>query len=296
MSKTNWFIRLMSFLNSQSGEGKPGVVSTDEEEEETQEEGEESQEEGQEEGQESGEEQEEEGEIEDGTGDDGSGKNVGKDRSKFIPRERFDKVNAKASRIDRLIELGVLVEDDDGELQVNPEVVNKSTKKKGSEDEDDSNEGFYFKKEEVDEGSWPLVQKINRGFKHYEGLAGQMAFRLVQLQSENAILRDYPEFLQKESPLRKKALDIMKNDPEFKKTYRGNPERGYWAVKRAAELLAGKGTQPKPKQKAKFIIGKGDAGKTAPKVLDFSKMSREDLDKLEKAEHDRLNNIRKIRK
>lgn len=240
--------------------------------------------------QQEGEDEEDAGDEEDEDGDGDSGENAGKDRSKFIPRSRFDKVNEKAKKAERLVELGVLIEGEDGELHINPDHL-KEKPKKGEEATDTGSGDFYFKQDEVDEASWPLVQKINKGFKHYESLANRMAYTVIQLQSENAVLRDYPEFLQKNSPLRKRATELIKNDPEFRKKYKGDPEAGYWAVKRAAELLAGKGSPvPKKKNKSKFIIGKGDGNKNGAerKTIDISTLSSEELDKLEQREHERL--------
>lgn len=224
--------------------------------------------------------------------DDDTGDNVGKDRSKYIPRDRFDKVNAKAQKLEQLVEKGILIEDENGNLQLNPEVLRQ--KPSTREDAVSGDAKFRFSKDEVDDASWPLVEKINKAYDHYDELAGKMAYTLQSLQAENAILRDYPEFLQKEHPLRKKALDILKNDPEFKKTYRHNPERGYWAVKRAAELLANNGQQKKKiVNKSKFIVGRGDAGKATQRMVDMSSLSKDQLDELEKNEHARLMSMRK---
>lgn len=293
MERRKWIIGLLALLSTQNGEGKTKVATAEEEDagDDGAEEAEDGDEGEGEESNESGEEGEEGSEEESEDPEDGS--EGGEGRSKFIPRKRFDKVNAKATKFEKLIAMGIISEDEEGEIRINPEVL-KQKKTKGEEGEEAEGSGnFYFSKDEVDEGSWPLVQKINKGFKHYENMANKMAFHLVQLQSENAILRDYPEFLQKDSPLRKRALAIMKDDPEFKKTYRGNPERGYWAVKRAAELLSGKSVEKKPKPKSKFIVGKGDADKGGiKKAVDFSKMSREELDNLEKKEHERLSKLR----
>jgi hypothetical protein len=248
-----------------------------------------------------GDKDEDKGEDEEsGDADDDSGKDVGKDRSKYIPRERFDKVNVKASKLDKLIELGIVAEDEDGEIRINPKLLEKpKDKDKEADAEDVSN--FMFSQNEVDDKSWPLVEKINKGFNYFkktiDTISVKAAFSIAQLQSENAILRDYPEFIQKDSPLKKKALDIMKNDPEFKKTYRGNPEAGYWAVKRAAEFLAGKQPEKsKDKPKSSFIVGRGDAGRTGVKKVDLTKLSKDELDKLEKQEHERLQNLHKTRK
>lgn len=233
---------------------------------------------------------EESAEGEEGSEDAGadSGKDGGKDRSKYIPRERFDKINEQNKRVQKLLELGVLQEGTDGELRVNAEALAEATGGKDKKDGQKSMKDFMLTKEEVDELSWPLAQKINGAFDYMNDLANKFAYSLIQLQSEGAILRDYPDFLQKESPLRKRAQEILKNDPEFKKLYKGNPEAAYWAVKRAAELLAGKkGPAPKPKGKG-FIVNKGDTGKTAKKVVDFSKMTSAELDKFEREEHDRL--------
>lgn len=290
-----WPFSLIALLSS--NQGTIGPEDEDEEEEEDSNEGDEGDEGDEEDGDEEDGDDAEDDEEETEDGDADSGNDGGKDRSEYIPRKRFDKVNAKARQIDRLVELGVLVEGTDGELH-----VAKTQAKKGSEEADDNAEeggSYYFKEADVDKESWPLVQKINKGFKKFDTLANKLSYTLIQLQSENAILRDYPEFLQKESPLRKRAMQIIKDDPEFKKTYRGNPEAGYWAVKRAAELIAGrKSTAPTKKPKSKFITGKGD-GKTGGSnkpAVDLSKMTAEQLDDLERKEHARQTAANRNRK
>ncbi|RKY32409.1 MAG: hypothetical protein DRP74_02740 [Candidatus Omnitrophota bacterium] len=230
--------------------------------------------------------EEDAGEEEGGDADDDSGKSVGKERSKFIPRERFDKVNTKAQKLEKLIELGVLTEDASGEIRVNSELLKNATKQEGSKELDTSE--LRFTKDEADERSWPLLEKINKAYDHYDKLASRMSYMIKVLQSENAVLRDYPEFISKDSPIRKKALEIIRNDPEFRRTYRGNPEAGYWAVKRAAEFLAGKTASKPKKKKGSFIVGKGDAGAGGKKKIDFTKLSSAELDKLEREEHNRL--------
>ncbi len=289
MEIRKWFLSLILSLSNNAGKVEEADEEETEEEEieaigdddETEEEDEEDSDD---------EDEEEESEEEDESDADGDGgNNSGKKRSNMIPRERFDKVNAKAKQVERLIELGVIVEGEDGELHLNQEEASKGKEKK-SESEAEGDGEFYLTQDEVDEGSWPLAQKINKGFKHYETMANKLGYALVRLQSENAVLRDYPEYLQKGSPLRKRAMEIMKNDPEFKKTYRGNPEAGYWAVKRAAELLAGKASpMPKKKVKSKFIIGKGDKSSGPKKVVDIEKMTKQQLDDLERKEHLRFN-------
>lgn len=236
--------------------------------------------------------EEEEGEDgEDNAGDD-SGTNVGKDRSKYVPRKRFDEVNSKAQRVDTLIEDGVLVEGTDGNLYLNPKNLKKRESKETDDEDDDEN--YNFTKDEVDDASWPLVQKINRGFKKFDGLAGQFTYIIRQQGAELAIIRDYPEILQKDSPLKKKAQDLLKNDPEFKAKYKGDPEKGYWAVKRAAEMLFGRQPLKKKPNKSRFIIGRGDGGKGGKsKIVDFSKMTKDQLDDLERQEHDRIHGGRK---
>jgi len=275
MFKLNWFLRLVEMLSNQRGDNIDTSIAVEDAPADA-----------------SSEEGEGGGENEDSekgdAGDDGEGD--GKPRSDHIPRERFDKVNDKAKRVDALLELGVLQEDSEGNIHLNPD-HNKPKQKDEDEPGDKvTRDAFRFKKEDVDEDSWPLVEKINKGFDYYEGLAQKMVFRLGQLGSENAILRDYPEFLQKDGALRKKALDIMKNDPEFKQKYRGDPERSFWAVKRAAEALEGKSKgNPKPKKpKSKFITPKGDGGSSTVKRVDISTLTPAQLDELEKAEHERL--------
>ena len=285
-----WFFSLFYLLSSQEGAIDPKDSKEEEENTEEDEEKGKSEEENEEENEEdSTEESEDEDEDEDG--DEDSGKNLGKDRSKFIPRKRFDKVNARAQRLDELLEAGVLVEDEEGNVKV---AVRKSV----TEEEEGSNgskgaKDFYFSKDDVDDGSWPLVQKINKGFQYMENLAGRMAYVLNSLQAEHAVIRDYPEFLQKESPLRKKALAILKEDPEFKKKYRGDPEKGYWAVKRAFELLkSNKKPNDQKKPKSRFIVGKGDSGKTGKKTVPIGSLTSAQLDELEKSEHERLSKLR----
>jgi hypothetical protein len=225
-----------------------------------------------------------------GDADADGGKDGGKDRSKFIPRERFDKVNAKAQKLEKLIELGIIAEDEAGELRVNPEVL----KPKGDDKKSTEKKDYRFTKDEVDESSWPLVSKINTGFDAIESNVGFLAGLVFELQGAFKAIDDFPEYLQKDGALRKKVVDIMKNDPEFKATYAKNPKKFYWAVKRAVDFLSNKGPENKPeKPKSKFIIGKGDAGKTGAKKVDLSKLSKEELDKLERQEHDRLEDLRK---
>ena len=222
----------------------------------------------------------------DGDADGDSGKDAGKDRSKYIPRERFDKVNTKAQKVDKLIELGIIAEDEDGELRLNPEAIKKLNQPK---DEGKSETNFRFTKDEVDEKSWPLVDKINKGWDFVDKMFGFIAFKQQVTDAYVSIVREYPEFLQKGSELRKKADDIFDSDKDFKKEYRGRPDAHYQAVKLAAKLLEGK--QPdktKPKPKSSFIVGKGDVGKTGAKMVDITKLSKDELDKLEKQEHERL--------
>jgi len=234
-------------------------------------------------GEDSGEDDEDEDGEDDGDAD--SGTNSNNSRSKTVPRKRFDQVNAKAQKVEALLESGVLVEGEDGEIQVNPDTVDR---RKGSKSDSGDFE-FMLKEDDVDKASWPIAQKINNGFTHFNKMAGQLNFVIRSLQSENAILRDYPEFLQKESPLRKKVISILKDDPEFKKKYKNDPEKGYWAAKRAYELLnGGKTTKPTKKPKSKFITGKGDSGKTGVKSVKISDLSSEQLDELERKEHDSL--------
>lgn len=279
MSKLgNWLFKLFELFGSQRGDTQVAVPEKTKEEENNEEVNEEIDE-----------------EIDEDDGEDGvdvdDGNNDGKERSKFIPRERFDQVNAKAKQLERLSELGILEEDENGDFHVNKEALNQSKKEDKSSDRSD----FRFKKEDVDDASWPLVEKINKGFDYYAGLANQMAYALQTLQSENAILKDYPEFLQKDGQLRKKTMDLLKNDPEFKKKYKGDPERGYWAVKRAAELISGNQEKPvKKKPKSKFIVGRGDAGKTGKKMVDISTLTGAQLDEMEKSEHERMAGSRKV--
>lgn len=219
-----------------------------------------------------------------------SGNNDGKDRSKYIPRERFDQVNSKAQKLEKLQELGILVEDESGEFRINPDVINP---KKDSDQKSDK-VNYRFAKDEVDDASWPLVQKINQAYDHYDRMANQFAHVITQLQSENAILRDYPDFLQKESPLRKTAMEILRSDPEFKKTYKNNPERGYWAVKRAFEKLSGKQSMKPKKKKSSFITGRGDGGKSTVMKKPIGSLTKDELDELERAEHQRYANTKKV--
>ena len=209
------------------------------------------------------------------------------DTSKKADRtSKFKEYKTKAERTDKLIELGILQENSDGELVLNPNVTKKEVEK--VEDED-----LHFKESEVHKDSWPLAQKINKMFDAGTKNSAIQAFHLLATQARLKIVEDYPEFLQKDSPLKKKALSILKDDPEFKKTYRGNPEAVYWAVKRASEALENKPTsKPQPKKNS-FIIGKGDIETGGKKVVDISKLSEADLDKLEKEENERLNKQKK---
>ena len=239
--------------------------------------------------------EEAEGEEEEANDDDDvdvdDGNDDGKERSKYIPRERFDEVNAQAKKVERLLALGVLQESQDGELYVNPEAIRKS--KDGDDKSKDNGQisslkELHFTKDEVDEASWPLVQKINQAYEHIENLSNRFAYVTATLQAENAILRDYPEFLQKEHPLRKKALEILRTDKEFLSTYRNNPERGYWAVKRAHELLNPSQRKEQMKKKGKFIVGRGEAGKSMPKRVPINSLTSTQLDELERKEHQRI--------
>ncbi len=209
------------------------------------------------------------------------------DASKKTERtSKFKEYQTKAQKVDKLLELGILQENEDGEFVLNPKVTEKE--KKEVEDED-----LHFKESEIHKDSWPLAQKINKMFDSGIKNSAIQAFHLLATQARLKVVEDYPEFLQKDSPLKKKALSILKDDPEFKKTYRGNPEAVYWAVKRAAEALENKTTtKPQPKKNA-FIIGKGDIETGGKKVVDISKLSEADLDKLEKEENERLNKQKK---
>lgn len=279
MKVGNWFFGLFELLSSQKGDGiDTSVPVEDPVDTDSSSEGEE--------GEGSKKDDKEDTSPEGSDAGDDSG---GKDREKYIPRERFDQVNAKAQKADKLVELGILEEGEDGELRINPKAIQPKEKKEDKSDKI-SRDSFRFKKEEIDEDSWPLVEKINKGFDYYENLAQRMAFMLGKLFSQTRIYDDYPEYLQKDSSLRKKATDIMKNDPEFKSKYRGDPESVYWAVKRAAELLENKqpGKKPMKKPKSKFITPKGDAGEAEVKRVDISSLSKEKLDELERKEHERL--------
>ena len=147
-----------------------------------------------------------------------------------------------------------------------------------------------FTKDEVHADSWPIVDKINKALDYFGKEMSVRDFHVQSLYAENAILREWPEFLQKDSPLRKKAMEILKSDPEFKTTYKGNPLKNFFAVKRAAESLANKTSKPKPKKKPSFIVGKGDTGGVdkGGKGKSIEDMTAAELDALEKKEHDRL--------
>lgn len=288
-----FFVGLLGLLSTQHGQYLgPNDDNSGAEEGEEESAGDDS---GDEEGSEEEGEDQTEGEDEDGEdGGDDSGNNGDKKRSKYIPRERFDKEQAKNKRVEKLVELGILVEDENGELRVNTEAV--AAPKEKAKAAEKSMKDFMLTKEEVDELSWPLAEKINGAFDYMNELANRFAYSLMQLQSEGAILRDYPQFLQPESPLRKRATEILKNDPEFKRLYANDPQKAYWAVKRAAELLAGK-KNPAPKVKGKgFITSKSDTGKSQKKVVDFSKMTPAQLDAAEREEHDALMALRNGRK
>ena len=211
-----------------------------------------------------------------------------KDTSKKDRTSKFKEYKSKAEKVERLMELGILQEDDDGNLVLNPKVTEKKADKKEGDDDD-----LHFKESEIHKDSWPLAQKINKMYDASVKTSQRQEFFIRTLQAENAILRDYPEFIQKDSPLKKKALDILKNDPEFKKTYRGNPEASYWAVKRAAEALENKSTPKTQPKKNQFIIGKGDIEAGGKKTVDISKLSEADLDKLEREEHERMSKLKK---
>jgi len=216
-----------------------------------------------------------------------SGKDGGKKRSQYIPRERFDKVNVKAQKVEKLIELGILSEDEDGELRINPKALQSEKKEEG---DNGKTSNFRFSKDEVDDKSWPLVEKINKAYDHYDKQVGQVGFALSRIFAELTTLREFPESISKDSPLKKKALDILKNDEEFKRSHRGDPEAIYWAFKRAASLLEGKNPQkPNLKPKGSFIVGKGDTGgKSGKPSVDKSKWTEADWDKAEKVEAGKL--------
>ena len=276
-----WFLGLVELLSDvrgddEGGEGDAAVATKDEGS-------------GDEGSGDEGEGDEGEGDEGEGAGDD-SGKNVGKDRSQYIPRDRFDKVNAKAQKVEALLSAGVLTEDDEGNLRINPKALKDIS---GHKEEGSDKVNYRFTKDEVDENSWPLVEKINKAYDYYDNMGAKLSFMIAQLGSQLRTVGDYPEFIQKDSALKKRALEIFKNDPEFKKTYRGNPEALYWAVKRASELLSGQKPSSKPKKKPGFIIGRGDVGKGQSKTVDISKLSKEQLDDLERKEHERLEGLRK---
>ena len=257
-----WFFGLIELLSNQSGENADGDDddSGDDDDKNA------------------------EGLDEGGDAGDDSGKDVGKDRSQSIPRERFDKVNAQAKKLAKLIELGIVSEDEDGEIRLNPEILKPKDQDKADKGKDD----FRFTRDEVDDKSWPLVKKINDGFDHFDGKIRGLVGLLLEVQSAFQAVDQYPEYLQKDSPLKKMAQEIMKDDPEFRATYARNPKKFLWAVKRAAEKLKNSAPEKKSeKPKSSFIIGKGDTGKTSVKKIDLAKLTTEELDKLERDEFDR---------
>lgn len=227
------------------------------------------------------------GDIEDGDADADSGKDGGKDRSRYIPRDRFDKVNSRAQKLDALVTSGVLVEQD-GELRLNPEMIRQALKK--DEAKSDGNINFRFAKDEVHENAWPIVEKINKFYDHHDKTVGQLAYLLQEVQSAFQAVNEYPEVIARDSEIKKAAMDIMKNDPEFQQIYRNNPKKFYWAVKRAAERQAQKANPPqKPKKKPSFVVGKGDVGgEKSKRMVDLTKMTKEELDKMEREEFDRM--------
>jgi len=279
MSKiVNWWLNLVELLGMQNGDNTVVEVEVPEADPDS-----------------SGDdEQEEEGDVEaeDEDVDVDDGNIDGKDRSKFIPRYRFDQVNEKAKKAERLVELGILEEDENGDFHVSQKVLEKSEPKTKSSDSD-----FRFTKDDVDDASWPLVEKINKGHdfisQQRQSDVAMFTHAIQALQSENAILRDYPEFLQKDGELRKRALDLLKNDSEFKTTYKNNPQKGYYAVKRASELLGTKQPAKKVKSKSKFIVGRGDGGKEGKKMVPLESLTGEQLDDLERKEHERIESSRK---
>ena len=235
------------------------------------------------------------GDDEEGDADDDSGKDVGKDRSKYIPRERFDEVNKQAQKLQKLIEFGIVTEDENGELRLNPEVL----KSKGDDTKKENKDNFRFTKDEVDERSWPLVNKINQAYDYYDGMIGGLVSLLLEVQSAFQAVDEYPEYLHKDAQgnrqLKKLAMQIMKTDPEFKATYAKNPKKFLWAVKRAAEKLTAKAPEKKP-EKPKFIVGKGDIGKAGVKKIDLTKLTKEQLDELERKENERIVRLRQSSK
>jgi len=263
-----WFLGLLELLFDQRGEDQIEIPAEDSDDDDDSDPGDEDAEDG----------DEDEDEEDDEDSDEDSS------RSKTVPRKRFDQVNSRAQQLEALVEAGVLIENEDGELVANP----KANDRRKSDSSSGSDYDFIFKKDEVDKDSWPLVDRINKGFEHFINLSNQFGYVITSLRAENAILRDYPEVLQKESPLRKKAKELLKNDPEFKKKYKHDPERSYWAVKRASELLSGKPSKKKKSKSSKFVLGKGDGGKTGKKLVDISSLSPKELDELERQEHEGL--------
>ena len=209
---------------------------------------------------------------------------------------RFNEYKRKSEKVEKLIELGILSESEDGELRINPKALEKP-KEEGTDGKATS---FRFGKDEVDDKSWPLVEKINKAYDHYDKQVSQVGFALSRIFAELSTLREFPESIAKdtkESPnlLKKKAMEILKNDEEFKRSHRGDPEAIYWAFKRAADILAGKNPQKSnPKPKGSFIVGRGDMGGKSGKLpVDRSKWTKEQWDKAEQEEAKRLAGVKK---
>ena len=135
----NWFLGLVGLLSSQRGDNVNPTIAVEDPPADAGNEDSEGGEEGKAEGKDEDTEDEEEGvDSYDGIPD-------AEGRAKYIPRKKFDKVNAKAQKVNDLIESGSLVEDEDGELRVNPKLAKPKSKEDDSGNDKITRDSFIFK-------------------------------------------------------------------------------------------------------------------------------------------------------
>ena len=214
--------------------------------------------------------------------DDDDDEDIGKkpDRSKIVSRKRFDQVNAKAQQLAKLIKSGKAKVNDSGDVEII--VPEKPTVKKDEPVGENKKVNFndlVIKKGDVDEGSWPLVDKLQRQVGHLIPLMNHVYDIVDILAEQQAIMREFAEHgaLKKDSEFNKLMKGIEENDEEFKALFKGKRGQKYYAAKRAfskLEDLRKNSTPDKEKSKsAKFIITKGDSGNIKRTVLSEEKMA-----------------------
>jgi len=202
-------------------------------------------------------------------------KDIGKkpNRSKYIPRDRFDKVNAKAQQLEKLIQSGKAKVNDKGEVEL---IVPKTIAKK-EEPEDTSKKVAFnellIKKTDVDENSWPLVDRLQKQVGHFIPLMNQMYAFIDVLAEQQAIMREFAEHgaLKKDSDFNRLMKDIEDNDDEFKALFKGKQGQKYYAAKRAfsklQDMMKTKKSEKEEDKSAKFIIGKGETSPVKTTIL-----------------------------